>query len=103
MFDATFLCSSWMCIFGQGCQGVLDQDATDLVQGCCSYGAHFADGGDRKRVRGAATRLRGDQWQFKGEAKALGSPLMRDDEGDWVSALVDDACIFLNRPGFPAG
>jgi hypothetical protein len=103
MFDATFLCSNWTCIYGNGCQGVLDQDATELEQGCCSYGAHFADGADRKRVRAAAKRLTAEQWQHRGAAKELGGPLMRDDEGDWVTALVDDACIFLNRPGFPAG
>ena len=29
VFDATFLRSSWHCIYGQGCQGVLDADATE--------------------------------------------------------------------------
>ena len=103
MFDATFLCSRWTCIFGNGCQGVLDHDATDLVQGCCSYGAHFADGPDRKRVEKYVKRLSDDDWQFRGEAKRLGGPIVRNEDGDWVSELVDDACIFLNRPDFPGG
>ena len=41
--DVTFLLSSWECIFGCGCQGVLTEPAPELVQGCCSYGAHFSD------------------------------------------------------------
>ena len=43
MFDVTFLLSRWTCIFGDGCQGVLTGPAPELVQGCCSYGAHFTD------------------------------------------------------------
>ena len=35
VFDLTFLTSNWMCIFGNGCKGVLTEDATELVQGCC--------------------------------------------------------------------
>ena len=44
VFDVTFLASRWTCIFGRGCQGVLTGPAPELVQGCCSYGAHFTDG-----------------------------------------------------------
>ena len=32
-FDVSFLESNWTCIFGNGCQGVLTEDATELVQG----------------------------------------------------------------------
>ena len=53
VFDATFLTSNWTCIFGNGCQGVLTGPAPELVQGCCSYGAHLVDkkdaGGWRRR------------------------------------------------------
>ena len=49
VFDATFLRSNWSCIFGVGCKGVLDDDATELMQGCCSYGAHFVDDDDESR------------------------------------------------------
>ena len=38
------------CIFGCGCQGVLTGPAPELVQGCCSYGAHFSDRKDRDHV-----------------------------------------------------
>ena len=103
VFDLTFLTSNWTCIFGNGCKGVLTEDATDLVQGCCSYGAHFADEEDRRRVELAAARLRDDEWQFAAQARKRGGPTKVKPNGDIVTRLVDDACIFLNRPGFAKG
>jgi hypothetical protein len=100
-FDVTFLTSSWMCIFGQGCQGVLTGPAPELVQGCCSYGAHFTGKKDARTVEAAAATLSPELWQFhrqgrKGVVKKL-------PDGDLGTRMVDGACIFLNRPGFPAG
>ena len=46
IFDATFMRSSWKCIFGEGCQGILDKPTPELNQGCCSEGAHFVDEDD---------------------------------------------------------
>ncbi len=43
-FERAFLESNWTCLFGRGCKGILDRDATELNQGCCSLGAHFGDG-----------------------------------------------------------
>lgn len=103
LFDVSFLLSGWTCIFGAGCQGVLTEDATNLVQGCCSYGAHFADARDRKVVRDAAKRLTPDIWQFAAETKAAGGPIVKNEDGAWITAQVDDACCFLNRPGFSGG
>ena len=45
--DLTWLTSSYMCIFGQGCQGIYES-APDV--GCCTLGAHFSDKADQKRV-----------------------------------------------------
>jgi hypothetical protein len=102
VFDVTFLSSPWTCIFGQGCQGVLTAAAPELAQGCCSYGAHFVDGDDVARVEKAADRLTAEQWQFRPQGRRRGvwkvSPA-----GETVSRLVDGACVFLNRPGFPGG
>jgi hypothetical protein len=75
VFDLTFLTSAWTCIFGQGCLGVLDGPAPELGHGCCSYGAHFTDADDVRRVRGAAARLTTADWQFKSEARKLGGPI----------------------------
>ena len=63
VFDVTFLTSNWTCIFGNGCQGVLTGPAPELVQGCCSYGAHLdrqegrpagREGGGHAHPRGVA-------------------------------------------------
>jgi hypothetical protein len=100
-FDVSFLESNWTCIFGDGCKGVLTEDATELVQGCCSYGAHFVDEKDARRVEKAAKRLTDDQWQFK--SKGAKGTTRTKKNGEITTRLVDDACIFLNRPGFKRG
>jgi hypothetical protein len=103
VFDLTFLTSAWSCIFGAGCTGVLTEPAPELVHGCCTYGAHFTGKKDRKRVLAFAAGLTDAQWQFKDEAARRGGPVSRNDDGAYVSELVDGACIFLNRPGFGTG
>ena len=103
VFDVTFLTSPWTCIFGAGCPGVLDAPAPEMVQGCCSYGAHFTGPEDRAHVEMMAARLTPQQWQFKKQADKRGGPIKVNKAGETVSRLVDDACIFLNRPGFPNG
>src|SRR4051794_39783511 len=102
VFDVTFFLSNWSCIFGQGCQGVLTGPAPELVQGCCSYGAHFIDDGDIATVEAAAARLTNEQWQFRRKGRK-GGFLRTQDDGTRITRLVDGACIFLNRPGFAAG
>jgi hypothetical protein len=101
VFDVTFLESGWHCIFGAGCQGVLTGPAEDLVQGCCSYGAHFTDADDVRRVEKAAKTLTADQWQFKSRGKEGVVRTAKD--GETMTKLVKGACIFLNRPGFERG
>jgi hypothetical protein len=103
VLDATFLLSNWTCIFGRGCQGVLDEDATELEQGCCSHGAHFLDEDDVATVVESSARLDATQWQFKSEGDEHGFLGTDPDTGDRVTRMVEGACIFLNRPGFPGG
>jgi hypothetical protein len=101
VFDATFLRSNWSCIFGSGCQGVLDTDASHMHQGCCSYGAHFIDDADVQTVVASAARLKKRHWQFKKQGTRDG--ILGEEDGVTTTRLVDDACIFLNRPGFEGG
>lgn len=103
VFDVTFLTSSWTCIFGRGCQGVLTGPAPELDQGCCSYGAHFTGPADIARTEELAARLTAAQWQYRQVASRRGGPLKRSANGEVVTRLIDDACVFLNRPGFPGG
>ena len=102
LFDVTFLASSWTCIFGAGCQGVLTGPAPELEQGCCSYGAHFTGPEDVARVEAAGATLDADQWQFREQGRRRGV-IKRTKAGETVTRMVDGACIFLNRPGFPGG
>jgi hypothetical protein len=102
VFDVTFLLSPWRCIYGHGCQGVLTGPAPELEQGCCSYGAHFTGADDVDRVRAAARDLTAEQWQFYGTGRRGGIARTQRD-GTRTTRIVEGACIFLNRPGFPGG
>jgi hypothetical protein len=102
VFDATFMASPWTCIFGRGCQGVLTGPAPELVQGCCSYGAHFTDDEDIARVETYAERLTPEQWQHLRQGQRRGM-WKTDKAGDRVTRMVDGACVFLNRPGWVTG
>jgi hypothetical protein len=97
--DLTFLTSNWMCIFGQGCQGIYADRPDD---GCCTLGAHFSDEDDEKRVRKFVRKLDRKGWQFYDEGRG-DAWIETDDDGERKTAVHDGACIFLNRPGFPAG
>ena len=101
LLDCTFLASEWRCLFGEGCQGVLTGPTPERQEGCCSYGAHFSGPEDVARVQAAAADLRPDQWQHRaiGRRKGVAARSGRAT----TTRLVDGACIFLNRPGFPGG
>jgi hypothetical protein len=101
-FDVTFLLSSWRCLYGRGCQGVLTGPAEELEEGCCSYGAHFTGDDDVERVERAAATLEPEEWQFASRARR-GGFVRTERDGTRVTRLVDGACIFLNRPGHPGG
>jgi len=97
--DLTWLTSNWMCIFGQGCQGIY---ADRPLDGCCTLGAHFSDKDDEKRVKHFVKELDREHWQFFAEGRK-GAWIETDDEGERKTALREGACIFLNRPGFAGG
>ncbi len=98
-FDREFLTSNWTCIWGRGCLGILAEPAEHLQQGCCSVGAEIDGDDEAKRVAGLAATLDPGRFQFHAEAASRG--VFRDDGTG--TRLVDDACIFLNRPGFAGG
>jgi hypothetical protein len=102
VFDVSFLTSNWSCIYGNGCQGVLTEPAPELMHGCCSYGAHMVDAKDARRVESVAGTLTAEQWQFRSRGRK-GGVVKKNKHGETITRLVDGACIFLNRPGFPTG
>jgi hypothetical protein len=73
-----------------------------MVQGCCSYGAYESEKKVKEKVEKIAKRLSDDEWQFKdlGLKKGVWASAGKD---EWRTRLVEDACVFLNRPGFEAG
>lgn len=102
--DLTWLTSNWTCVYGAGCRGIY-ADAPDA--GCCTLGAHFTEKDDFRLVREVAARLTPQEWQFHDIGYAGGS-LAREnwterEGGARKTRVVEGACIFLNRPGFPAG
>ena len=100
--DLTWLTSSYMCIFGQGCQGIY-ADAPDV--GCCTLGAHFADKDDEKRVAGFVAQLTPDDWQLHpGRTVRRSDWIETDDDGERKTLAVEvdgqQACVFHNRTDF---
>ena len=105
--DLTWLTSSWTCIFGSGCQGIYADRPDD---GCCTLGAHFTDKDDVERVRAVANQLGEDEWKhhpgpdaFDDAGNLKNKAWTEKEDGVRKTKVVDGACIFLNRTGFPAG
>ena len=98
--DQGFLRSGWRCIWGQGCQGIEDTAAPDRHLGCCSVGAGLADEEEAMTVAALAACLLPEQFQYFELAAYDG---VFADASARNTRVVDGACIFLNRPGFPGG
>ncbi len=99
-FDVDFLESSWTCIYGRGCLGILAEPAEHLQQGCCSIGAELGDEEEAMTIGALAATL--DPSVFQHHAEATDGGVYLDDRRG-ATRLVDGACIFLNRPGFAGG
>ena len=104
--DLTWLTSSYMCIFGQGCQGIY-ADAPDV--GCCTLGAHFADKADEKRVAAYVDMLDEKLWQQKPQGRAAKKKdwIEVDEDGERKTRTTEidgqQACVFHNRKDFHLG
>lgn len=102
MIDATFLKSSYKCIYGEGCKGIHDDPTPHLMQGCCSFGAHFLDADDMKTVKKHVKRLEPRHWKNHAKAEKRGWWITEKD-GSKKTRVVDGACIFHNPVGFEGG
>ena len=98
-FDRAFLRSNWACIWGEGCLGIGAEPAADLGHGCCSLGADL-DEDEAPNVAALAATLPADRFEHHADA-ARGGVFADDTRSS--TRVVDGACIFLNRPGFPGG
>ena len=63
----------------------------------------FSDKADEKRVKKFVKLLTADDWEMHDVGSKKSAWIETDDEGDRKTAVVDGACIFLNRPGFAGG
>ena len=97
--DLEFLGSNWRCLWGDGCQGILQHRAPELGQGCCSVGAQLLDD-DVALVGAVGMSLDPARFQYAEVAAVEG---VYADENRHATRVVDGACIFLNRPGFEGG
>jgi hypothetical protein len=98
-FERSFLRSSWRCIWGRGCLGIGAEPAPDLALGCCSLGADL-DEDEAPTISALAATLRPERFEQHAEAAAGG---VFADETRRATRVVEGACVFLNRPGFPGG
>ncbi len=98
-FEGDFLNSNWNCIWGRGCQGILDHPAEELNQGCCSVGAEMVDD---EAASTQANLAYLDPQIFQFHEAALQDGIFAD-AAKTNTRIVDGACIFLNRPGFAGG
>ena len=99
-FDTAFLRSNWTCIWGRGCLGILPEPAEHLGQGCCSIGAQLD--GEEEAMTISALAATVDPARFEHNADAAAGGVFSD-ETRTATRVVDGACVFLNRPGFPGG
>ena len=98
--ERSFFQSNWTCIWGRGCQGILDEPAPELGEGCCSVGAELTDVNEALNIDAFAAILQPERFQYH-EAALVGGVFA--DGARTNTRVVDGACIFLNRPGFPGG
>lgn len=108
--DLTWLLSRWNCVFGTpACHGIVAGRQSD---GCCTHGAYLTDDDDREKLAAGVALLTRDDWELFD--RGSGPDPLGDDgyleeaedlegEPSLKTRLHDGACIFLNRPGFPAG
>jgi hypothetical protein len=99
-FDVDFLRSRWTCLYGRGCLGILDEPAEHLGQGCCSVGAELDGDDEAMLISALAATL--EPTGFEHHASAATDGVFADDRRR-ATRVLDDACIFLNRPGFAGG
>ncbi len=99
--DLTWLTSRFNCIYGRGCRSI---DPEVPYGGCCTHGAHFADGDDEQRVARWVAQLTAAEWQREPGGKVRKRDWAETDpEGDRKTRTVAGACIFLNDPSFSRG
>lgn len=99
--NVSFLLSSYRCIFGRGCPGVLDRrGCSDL--GCCSHGVELVDERDAEHVAAMVEELTAEDADNVEQIRSKGW-FHRKAGRPFKTRMLGRACIFANREGGPAG
>jgi hypothetical protein len=101
-FERAFLISTWSCIYGSGCRGIHPTQDPARMDGCCTYGAHFAEAEDFMKVLQFVPTLTPDVWQHHAYAARKGW-FKRLPNGRIATRTTGGACVFSNRDGFAGG
>jgi hypothetical protein len=101
-FERLWLVSKWGCVYGNGCKGIHPSQDPTRQDGCCTYGAHFAEAEDFIKVLQFVPSLTADVWQHQRHAERVGW-FKRLPNGRIATRTVRGGCVFLNRPGFAGG
>lgn len=99
IFDLSFLLSDYRCSFGNGCPGIENAHES---KGCCAHGAHLYDQAERESIIRLASKLDGSVFE-KRYLVCTEEDLFQEVDGDTVTAVVDEACIFFNSGDFAGG
>src|ERR1017187_1813684 len=92
-FETAFLTSTWTCIWGRGCLGILPEPAADLGKGCCSIGADLDSEDEARLISALAATLDPEGFEHHADADAGG---IFADATRSSTRVVGGACIFLN-------
>jgi hypothetical protein len=101
-FERAWLLANWQCVYGNGCRGIHPSQDASRMDGCCTYGAHFAEAEDFVKVLGFVPELTPEVWQHHARGQRLGW-FKKLPNGRLATRTVQGACIFSNRPGFSGG
>lgn len=101
-FEKAFMLSNWQCIYGQGCRGIHPSQDPVRLDGCCTYGAHFAEAEDFVKVVAFVPTLTPEVWQHQAYGERVGW-FKKLPSGRIATRTVNHGCVFLNRAGFAGG
>ena len=100
--NVSFLLSNYQCIFGRGCQGLLNRGARPDVA-CCERGVTFFDEADFERISSRVEQLTSEDCDHIDHIRSRGWYQSSSAGRPYKTRKLGDACIFANRNGGAAG
>jgi hypothetical protein len=100
--NVSFLLSSYECIYGCGCPGLLNRKASADIA-CCERGVTFMDEDDFEHVAEMVDGLTAEDCDNIEHVRTRGWYLASKSGRPYKTRKLGDGCIFANRAGGPAG